>query len=416
MALTRILIVGGGFGGVRAALDLEKKLRGHVEITLIDRNQYHLFSPSLYEVASAYGLNGDRFNMRLRQTAAIPYDEIFRGRLVQFVQAEVRDINISAKEVTTQGEHLFHYDHLVLAMGSQTADFSIPGIRDYAFQFKTLDDAVHISERMLQLFQEVAQGLRQQPLKICVVGAGFAGMELAAETALYCKKVADKLRLEEKSSLMFLFEAGPKILSSVSDKEREVIRTRLTKLGVIIMEQAPIGSVEGETLILRNGQRIRSDMTIWTAGVQPNVLLRSIRGLELTDTGKLKVGEHLSLRGHPEIFGIGDNIEFMDPATQKPVPALAYAAADQGRVVAENIKRSVKGEKLIPYRPYFDVWVAPVGGKYAVTHLWRGIVPPGFMGWIVRELIDLRYLLQILPVKSALSLYFRQRSVFLKND
>src|SRR3989338_1797743 len=109
MALARIVIVGGGFGGVRAALDLEKKLRGHIEITLIDRNQYHLFSPALYEVASVYGLNDDHFNMRLRQTVAIPYDEIFRGRRIQFVQAEVRDINLSAKAVTTQGGHLFNY-------------------------------------------------------------------------------------------------------------------------------------------------------------------------------------------------------------------------------------------------------------------------------------------------------------------
>ncbi len=354
--------------------------------------------------------------MRLRQTVAIPYDEIFRGRRIQFVQAEVRDINLSAKAVTTQGGHLFNYDFLVLAMGSQSADLGIPGIRDYGFQFKTLDDAVHISERAFQLFQEIAQGSRQRPLKICVVGAGFTGVELAAELSRYGRKIADKLHLRGKPFLVFLFEAGLKILPSVSDKERDAIRTRLTKLGVIIMEHVPIGSVEGETLILRNGQRFHSDMTVWSAGVQPNGFLRLIQGLELTDAGKLKVGEGLFLRGHPEIFGIGDNVEFMDPVTQKPVPALAYVAADQGRVVAKNIRRIVRGEKLFPYRPSSDVWVAPVGGKYAVARLWRGIMISGFWGWIVRELIDLRYLLQILSVRSALALYFRQRLIFLKND
>ena len=157
-------------------------------------------------------------------------------------------------------------------------------------------------------------------------------------------------------------------------------------------------------------------MTVWTAGIQANEFVRSINGLQCTDKGKLIVGEHLYVPGHRNMFGVGDTIEFIDHATQKPIPSLAYLAADHGRIVAENIVRSIRGQKLAVHKPFYELWVAPVGGKYAIAHLWWGISIKGFFGWVVRELVDLRYFMQILPVRKALKFFIRQQQIFLKND
>lgn len=416
MAMPRILILGGGFGGIRTALSLGSRLRGHAEITLIDRNGYHLFTPALYEVASAYGLDRDRFNRRLRNTVAVPYEEIFQGSQVRFVQAEIREVNVETMAVTTQGGHLFRYDYLVIGLGAQTADYGIPGVRDYSCQFKTLDDAIMISEKTMQLFQELEEGTRQAPVRICIVGAGFTGIELAAELALYGRKMCTRCGLSGKPFLVYLFEAGPRILPTISDGERERIRARLTELGVVITENTSIEALEGSVLKLRGGQKLSSDMTVWSAGIRPNQFLRSIGGLELNGGGKLIVGEHLHVPRRQNVFGVGDNIEFIDHATQKPIPSLAYLAADHGRIVAQNIVRSIKGKEMATHKPFYELWVAPVGGKFAVAHLWWGISVKGFMGWIVRELVDLRYFLQILPMGKALKFFLRQQAVFLKND
>src|SRR3989344_9312469 len=146
--MVRILILGGGFGGIRCALDLEKKLvksRVEFEITLIDRKGYHLFNASIYEIASAYGIKRDLFAIELKKTVCIPYADIFEGKKINFIDAEITDVNLANKKVTTGGEHVIEYDYLVFGIGGETTDFDIPGVVDYANQFKSLDDALFIN-------------------------------------------------------------------------------------------------------------------------------------------------------------------------------------------------------------------------------------------------------------------------------
>ncbi len=127
--MTKILILGGGFGGVRCALDLDKKFKGQIEITLVDRNSYHLFLPSLYEVASAYGANppigGDPFAVKMRKTICIPYGNIFAGKNIDFIQAEISTVDLKTRNIRTKGGEILFYDYLEIALGSQTADFGI---------------------------------------------------------------------------------------------------------------------------------------------------------------------------------------------------------------------------------------------------------------------------------------------------
>lgn len=423
--MTKIMILGGGFGGVRCALDLSKKFDGQAQITLVDKNSYHLFLPALYEVASAYGVNstsaltgggGDPFAVKLRKTICIPYREIFEGKNINFVQAEISAVDLKIKNIKTKGDEVLSYDYLVIALGSQTADFGIPGVREYAYQFKSIDDAVAVNVKIGKLIKKIASGEKMNPLKVLVGGAGFSGVEFAAEISSCVKKIYQAENIKTKNALVTLVEAGPKILPIVSDKERKIISKRLTNLGVVLMENSSIEEIGDSFVKLKSGQILEGDMVVWTAGIKANEFLKSIPDLSMTDNGKVIVDENLLVHGLKDVFAVGDNQDFIDPKTQKSVPALAYTATDQGKVVAENIFRLVGGKSLKCYSPYYSVWIAPVGGKFALAHLWGGLSATGFVGWIIRELVDLRYLVSILSFKKAIFLFWQEITMFTKND
>ena len=423
--MTKIIILGGGFGGVRCVLDLNKKFKEQAQITLIDKNSYHLFLPSLYEIASAYGTNppsaligggGDPFAVKLRKTICIPYREIFEGKNINFVQAEISAVDLKTKNIKTKGGEVLFYDCLVIALGSQTADFGIPGVREYAYQFKSIDDAVAVNVKIGRLVKKIASGEKMDSLKILVGGAGFSGIEFAAEISTCVKKIYQAENIKTKSATITLIEAGPKILPMVSDKERKIISKRLTSLGVVLMENSSIEEVGDSFVKLKNGQILEGDMVVWTAGIKANEFLKSIPYLSTTDKGKIIVDENLLVQGWKNVFAVGDNQDFIDLKPQKSVPALAYMASDQGKVVAENIFRLTYNKSLKRYSPYYGVWIAPVGGKFALAHLWGGLMAKGFMGWVVRELVDLRYLVSILSFKKAVSLFWQEIIMFTKND
>lgn len=410
--MVNILILGGGFGGIRAALDLEKKLKDKANITLVDKNGYHLFLPALYEVASAFGIKKDPFAVRLKKSICIPYSTIFEGKDIEFIQAEVTGIDIQAKKVFADSRVL-EYDYLVVALGSQTNDFGVPGVKEYACQFKSIDDALMVNKK---LEEAVLKSSASYPARIFICGGGFTGVELAAELSCCARSLARVNKLKHKSHTITLFEAGPKILPMIQEEKRQHLLRRLTKLGVAVMENSPIEGVSSDHIKLKNGQGFEGDIIVWTAGVKANETLKNVPGLPLAASGKIIVDDFLRVKGPENIFAIGDNVEFIDPKTQRPIPALAYVANDQGKVAAGNLANALEERPLKKYKPFYSVWVAPAGGKYAIAHLWNGIHVTGFLGWIVRQMIDLRYMLSILPFGKAVSLMWQEVTLFTKND
>ena len=455
--MIKILILGGGFGGVRCALDLNKKIGTKAKITLIDKKSYHLFAPALYEVASAYGVKRDLFAVRLKKTICIPYSDIFenkkiypvRGKTplqegssadrvpqewgcphsenhalqagrtsngINFIQAEISSIDLENKKVATRGGEILDYDYLAIALGSQAANLGILGVKEYAFQFKSFEDALFLNRKMEELIKEVAARQRPQPIKITVVGAGFTGIEVATEFACYIKKLSKEYGIKGRCERMMLLEAGPRILPAVSDDERNIILKRLTRLGIEVLENVAAEEIESNRIKLKNGKHLDADLVIWTAGVRLPDLLEKTPVLPLTGKKKIKVNDSLEVTGLSNVFAIGDNTEFVDPKTGKLLPALAYIAVDQGKIAAKNISMSIDRKKLIEYNPFYSVWIAPVGGKYALAHLWGGINIKGFWGWVIREIVDLKYMLSILPVKRAISIMWQEITLFTKND
>lgn len=411
---------------MRCALDLEKKLKGEAEIILIDKSSFHLFVPALYEVASAYGIKQDPFAVRLKKTICVPYSDIFpapserglafrRGK-IHFIQAEIFSIDSENKKIATRGGEILDYDYLVIALGGRTADFGISGVKEYAFQFKNLEDGLALNQKIDQLTKEVAVGTRNPPIKITVIGAGFTGIEVAAELACCVKKFARICNIKSRCERIILIEAAPKILPAVSDEERGIIVSRLTQLGVEVVEGVAVEEVKNDQIKLKNGKSVETDLVIWTAGIKAPDILKSLPSDSLTVSGKLKVDKNLAVAGFRNTFAVGDNAEFINQQTGKPVPALAYIAVAQGKIAARNILCSLKGKKLISYNPLHRVWIAPIGGKYALAHLLDGINVKGFLGWIIREAVDFKYMLSILSIKKAISIMWQEITLFTKND
>ena len=420
--MKRILILGGGFGGIRCALDIGKKLKGkilagQIEITLIDKKGYHLFVPALYEVASAYGIKKDPFAVRLKKTICIPYSDIFSAdKGVNFIQAEVFSIDLENKKVATRGGEILDYDYLVIALGGQAADFGIPGVKEYAFQFKSLEDGLALNQKLEQLTKEITSGVRQVPIKIAVVGAGFTGIELAAELACCIKKLFKSCNIKGKCERVILLEARSAILPMVSGAERNIILKRLTVLGIEVMENSVVEEVGSDCVKLKNGKRLETDLIIWSAGMRPIDLLEKYTALLLTEKKKIKVDTKLRAADLSGVFALGDSVEFIDPKTLKPVPALAYVAVDQGKVVAKNIINLIKGARMIDYSPFYSAWIAPVGGKYALAHIGGRLLFKGLLGWLAREIVDFRYMVSILSFKNAVFIMWQEINVFIKND
>ena len=418
--MIKILILGGGFGGVRCALDLEKKLKkniqkGEAQITLIDRNSNHVFITALFEVASAASIKKDPFSVRLKKTVCIPYSDIFEKKNINFVEAEIVEVNIKDKFVKTQGSEQFEFDYLVIALGSQSSDFGILGVKEYAYKFKTLEDALILNDRIEALITDRANGKRDGAVNILIGGAGFTGIEVASELACSAQSIARKCGLKGKCSSVVLFEAGSQILPMASDKVRRVILNRLTRHGIMVMENSSIEEVGNDFVKLKTGQKINGDLVVWTAGIKPNELVSSIKDLSVNEKRKIVAEDTLLVGGYKNIFGIGDNVEFIDPETKKPIPAMAYIAIKEGQVAAKNIIKSIRGKRLDRYSPSYNLWIVTVGGKFAVANL-GGVSIIGFWGWIVRELANLRYMLQILNFRKAFATFWEEVTVFTKND
>jgi len=446
--MTNILILGAGFGGINAALKLSRLLRNRgssiplesgeiklggnsdFKITLVDRNNFHLFTPSLYEVATIYGLIQDNFAQYLRGSVAIPYGEILNNKKINFIQAEIKEINLKEKLVLTNGGAKLDFDYLVIALGGETEFYGIPEVRDYAFNFKTINDAIGIFKKIQEVYKNYQKENRTEPIKIGIIGGGFTGVELAAELGCCVKNIVKACRLDKKCTQIKLFEASSAILPEINEKQRKAIMKRLQNLGIDVQADSQVEEVGPDYIKIKNrlkpvglaqlgGELKIFDLIIWAGGVRGHRILENI-GFKLTKKGTMEVNEFLQTKNQDDsvnekIFAIGDSVAFIDPKTQRPVPATAYVAHALAEVAAGNIIRSIKNQPLGSYEPFYDVWAAPVGGKWAYFHF-KGINLKGFWGYLLKQLVDFRYFLRILPLGKALRLFFKDLVIFMKND
>lgn len=386
--MKEIIILGGGFAGVSAALHLSKTLnKNEANITIIDKNSYHLFHASLYEVATKEEPN---------KNIAIPFSEIFKDQ-VRVIKGIVDKLDSSSHFIYLKDGTSFHFDYLVIALGSETSYFGVKGLMENSIPLKNLENAVMIRETIEDVYHKKAKSGKQ--FTVVVGGGGFSGTELTAELINYRKMLAVHHNLSENLMKIKIIQGSPMLLSELDDSVSKIAESRLRKFEVEISFGAHIVGVDKNTIQTDDGKKHGYDVLIWTGGVKANSVLENF-GLKLNGKGQVGVNEDMQVGGSSYIYACGDIAEFADPISNKPVPNVAEVAWDQGLTASENLVRSIRNQKLIPYRFKHLGYIVPIKGHFAVVELNRFRFS-GFMGFMFQQFVFLNYLLKILPFTKA---------------
>jgi NADH dehydrogenase len=372
--LPHVVIVGAGFGGLRAALSLSGK---PVQVTLVDRNNYHLFQPLLYQVATST-LSPDEIAYPVRVT-------LRRGRNLAFHLGAVKEIDIHQKRLVTDNGDLA-YDYLVLAVGGETNYFGNETVAQNSFGLKSLDEATNIRNHILQQFEKAINEpdpeKRRAMLTFVVVGGGPTGVECSGAISELIRTVLHKdyPTLDINDISVILLEAADRLMAAMPQDLSEHTYRVLKAKQVDVRLQCAVASYDGQTVQLSDGSVIHSQTLIWAAGVRAASLLKQL-GVELDRGGRVKVAKTLDVPGYPEVFVIGDAAAVEGP-DGKPLPMLAPVAMQQASLVAKNILNRISGSPLEPFEFHDPGTMATIGRNQAIAIIGRWHFR-GFIAWLL---------------------------------
>jgi len=393
MERMRVVIIGGGFGGIEAAKALR---RAPVDVTVIDRNNHYVFQPLLYQVATA--------DLAPGQIAAPIRQILHRQRNTDVLMAEVVGIDLAARRVEIQlpgqgssvERKAIPFDALIISTGVNQSYFGHDEFARYAPPLKTLADATAVRSGILHAF-ELAEAeddpeRRAALLTFVLVGGGPTGVEMAGALAELSRvtMARDFRHIDPSQARIILVEAGPRILPTFAEDLAESAARRLRAMGVEIRTGAPVSEVDAEGVRL-GAERIRSASVLWTAGVKPSPA-GSWLGAETDRAGRVKVLRDMSLPGHPEIFVVGDVAAFEQDGKQ--LPGVAQVAMQQGRFAGKVLERRLTGASPPGEFRYFDKGnMAVVGRNFALLEA-KKLHLSGILAWLVWALIHINYLAQ----------------------
>ncbi|HET7848547.1 MAG TPA: NAD(P)/FAD-dependent oxidoreductase [Pseudolabrys sp.] len=382
----KIVIVGGGFGGLSAAQALA---RANADITLIDRENHHCFQPLLYQVATAALSPAD---------IAWPIREILRGQSnASVLLGEVRSIDVSARIVHADTISL-PYDYLVLATGVSHSYFGHDEWSRFAPGLKRIEDARAIRRRLLLAFEKAeltaSKAERARLLTFAIVGGGPTGVEMAGAIAEIARQTLarDFRNIDPREARIVVIEAGPRVLASFPADISDYALHALERMGVEVRLSAAVTQCDAEGVVA-GGERIEAATVIWAAGVAASPAATWI-GAAAGAAGRVKVAPDLSVPAHPEIFVIGDCADIKDDHG-KPLPGIAPVAKQMGRYVAAVIRARLARAPAPPafhYRHYGDL--ATIGRKTAVVKMGR-LELTGFIGWLFWGIAHIYFLIGV---------------------
>lgn len=369
----RVVIIGAGFGGLWAV----RSLASHpVDVTLLDRNNYHTFLPLLYQVAAAE-LEPEEITYPVRSMIRhIPG--------VRFSMSEVKRIDFRARIVEAE-DRSFPYDYLVVAGGSTSHFFGVPGASKFTFPLKTMEEGIALRNKILSCFEKAAgtrdPDLRKRALTFVVIGGGATGVEYAGALIELIKGplVKDYPEIDFRQVRLILLEGAPTLLSVLPQELGEYARRRLSKLGVMVHTGSQVTKVTPEGVFLRDGTFIEAETVVWTAGISGASFLEGW-GIPANEFGRAEVTPTLQLPGRPEVYVVGDLASVQ--GREKPHPMLAPVATQQGTAAAENIARQVRGEQPVPFS-YMDRGTMVVIGRNAAVASIGERTFTGFFAWLL---------------------------------
>jgi NADH dehydrogenase FAD-containing subunit len=387
MAQPRIIIVGGGFGGLAAAKALRK---ARAEVILIDRTNHHLFQPLLYQVATSV-LAPTQIGFPLRGI-------LRKQKNTTVIMGEVTGVDKHRKCVTVsdadRGNVPIAYDYLVLATGATHSYFGRNEFEKFAPGLKSLADAVATRNKILQAFElaeaEEDPSRHRDLLTFILVGAGPTGVEMAGALALLVKTTLKSSfrRIDPASARIVLLDMAPRVLGPFSEHLSQAAKRRLEKLGVEVRLGHGVDQIDDDGVVVA-GERIASKTVIWTAGVEPSPAGKWLN-VETDRAGRVRIQKDLTVPGTPEVFVIGDTAAFEQDA--KTLPGVAQVAMQQGRYAGKLIRSRIKSAKPpAPFHYFNKGTMAVVGKGFAVLQSGK-IKMSGFVAWLVWALIHLQFL------------------------
>jgi NADH:ubiquinone reductase (H+-translocating) len=388
----KVVIVGGGFGGLSAAKHLKS---GSVDVTLIDRRNYHLFQPLLYQVATG-SLSPGEIAYPLRAVLS-------RQKNARVWLGTVADIDPDSKRVSLSDGAVIPYDSLVIAAGSETSYYGHNEWQECAPGLKSIEEATAIRHKILYAF-EVAERIcdpvqRRAWLTFVIVGAGPTGVELSGAIAEIARQTLRKdfRSIHPDEAQIILLDGAPRVLMPFAEDLSDKASRSLAKLGVQVSCGTTVKHVDEAGLTIESGQRtdsIAAKTVIWAGGITASPLGRILAGRTRVETdrgGRIKVKPDLTVPNYPDIYVIGDLAAAMDP-NGKPLPGLAQVAMQGGTYAAKAILRKVKGQPQLRPFHYLDKGSLAVIGRAAAVADVFGLRISGFLAWIVWAFIHLMYL------------------------
>jgi NADH dehydrogenase len=381
MKTTSVVIAGGGFAGLSAAMHLDKTLarRADTEVTLINRENFILFTPMLHEVASGDLYPGDIVN---------PIRRILRH--VKFIQAEVQAIDLSARRVRCLGGIArlvleFEFDHLLLALGSETNFFGLPGVSEWAVTMKSMFDAAMLRNRVLALLEEASlqsdSAARRRSLTFVTAGGGFAGTETTGAINDFVREIVRYYPdLSEELVRVVVVHPGAFLLPELGEELGNYAERKLRERKVEVIKGARVASYDGSLVTMTDGNTIPASTLIWTAGVKPSPVIAPLPCEK--ERGRLLVSEYLAVTGVPGLWAAGDCAAVPVFNTEKFHPPTAQHGLREGLVAAKNIAAVILDRPLKPFTFTTLGQLATIGRRKGVAMVF-GIKFSGFIAWVL---------------------------------
>ncbi len=401
MERQRIVIIGAGFGGMYVAGRLLASLKkGEIELTLINRANYFLFTPLLHEVATG-GLSPTSVTEPLR--------EIFAGSSVRIRQGEVEAVDAVKRLISiARDPEPFPYDYAIVATGAVTNYYGVTGAEEHGLPLKSLGDAVRIRGAVIEAFERAAMiedpASRARQLSFVVVGGGATGVEVAAELLEFASGMErryHRTRRREEGVSVTLLTAGSELLAQFHPELRRAAENRLKRLGVRVRLNAAVARVEADRVVFSDDSWTPSSVVVWAAGVRPE-LPRFIGGAPAALQGRLRVDRFLRSVDDPRLFALGDAASVEGSQGDSPLPMLAQVAVAQAKTVASNVLAEVRGSDMSEFRYRSKGGLVSLGQWFAVGEILNARMSGRMAWWVWRTI----YLFKFISWKKRLRIAF----------
>ncbi|WP_019911599.1 NAD(P)/FAD-dependent oxidoreductase [Paenibacillus sp. HW567] len=380
-----IVILGAGYGGLLSAINVRKYMsKAEAKITVVNQYPTHQIITELHRLAAGSIAEG---------AVAMPLTKLFAGKDIDLKIAKVKSFSVDSKQVQLSDGTSLSYDALVVALGSTTAYFGIPGLEEYSMVLKSAADANKIHAHIEDRIREYAKTKNPADATILIGGGGLTGVELVGEIADVLPKLTKRYGVDAKAIKLLLVEAGPKILPVLPDHLIERATASLTARGVQFLTGLPVTNVAGNVIDLKDGQQIVANTFVWTGGVQGNPLVGE-SGLEV-NRGRATVNDFLQSTSHPDVFVAGDSAVVFAP-DGRPYPPTAQIAWQMGELIGYNLYAYLNNSTSETFSPINSGTLASLGRKDGVAIIGASSTPlKGLPATLMKEASNIRYLSHI---------------------